>query len=337
MQRLGIIVAIGLAVCAGLVAARHRILVFAISLAGPPPLIDAKDEGPSVRWHDDYFTVEALDERTWAIGEPRYAQQVYAYLILGGERGVLFDAGPGLRDIREVVASLTTLPVTFVPSHFHYDHIGNEISFDDVAVIDLPYLRARAKGGRLPLTFDEHVGAAEGFPLPTLEVDTWLPPGGRIELGGRSLEVLHTPGHTDDSITLHDLGSGDLFTGDFLYPGALIAFLSNSRLGDYLNGAERVLELATPGAQIFGAHRVSPPGAPRLVLDDLAALRARLREIRDGEGRGQRSLPRHLPGERADRAVGRTRLAPGLGAPLPGAVSAAQPDVVPSRVQGGRR
>ena len=283
LQRLGIAAAIGIVVCIGLVTARHRILVHAISLAGPPPLLDAQDEGPSVRWHDDYFTVERLDGRTFAIGEPRYAQQVYAYLILGAERGVLFDAGPGLRDIREVVASLTALPVTFVPSHFHYDHVGNEITFDDVAVIDLPYLRERAERGRLPLSFDEHVGAAEGFALPTLEVDTWLPPGGRIELGARTLEVLHTPGHTDDSITLRDLGSGDLFTGDFLYPGPLIAFLPNSRLGDYLNGAERVLGVAEPGARIFGAHRVAPPGAPQLAVDDLEALRDLLREIRDGD------------------------------------------------------
>lgn len=39
-------------------------------LVEPPPPLD-----PGVTWHDAYYTVEALDERTWAIGEPRYPQR----------------------------------------------------------------------------------------------------------------------------------------------------------------------------------------------------------------------------------------------------------------------
>ena len=101
-------------VVAGVVEFRHRFLVFGLSLAGAPPLLPAQDEGPHVRWVDDYFTVEAIDERTFAIGEPRYAQSVYNYLILGEERAILFDAGPGLRDIRSLAESLTDLPITFV-------------------------------------------------------------------------------------------------------------------------------------------------------------------------------------------------------------------------------
>ena len=40
------------------------------------------EEGPEARWYDDYFTVEQLDAKTWAIGEPRYEQQVFNYLIV---------------------------------------------------------------------------------------------------------------------------------------------------------------------------------------------------------------------------------------------------------------
>jgi len=272
-------------------AQRHRILVYAVALQGVPALSEPEDEGPGVRWHDDYFTVQALDERTFAIGEPRYAQQNYSYLVVGAERAVLFDAGPGVRDIRPVARSLTDRPITFIPSHFHYDHVGNEISFDRVAVIDLPYLRARAPDGRLRLAFEEHLGVAEGIEAPTLEVDEWLAPGSQIDLGDRTLQVLYTPGHTEDSISLLDREASYLFTGDFIYLGPLYAFMPNSGMGDYLQGAGTVLSSSAPETRVFGAHRVVPPGAPELAIDDVADLDAALRAIRAGELAGAGLYP----------------------------------------------
>jgi glyoxylase-like metal-dependent hydrolase (beta-lactamase superfamily II) len=261
---------------------RHRILLALVANDGPPPLSAATQEGAAVRWFDDYFTIEAVDARTFAIGEPRYAQQNFSYLILGSERAVLFDAGPGFRDIRPVVESLTPLPVTFVPSHFHYDHVGNRVTFERVAVVDLPYLRARERGGRLALLPLEHLGASEGVAAPTLEVDEWLAPGASIALGERELLVLLTPGHTEESISLFDRASGQLFSGDFIYPGELYAFLPNSGMGDYAVGASNVLA-AAPEALVLGAHRVGPPGAPRLDMHDVRDLSDTLRAVASGE------------------------------------------------------
>ncbi len=265
------------------VSARHRILIYLVSFQGAPPLAEAGEEGPDARWFDDYFTVTALDDSTFAIAEPRYAQQNHSYLIVGSERAVLFDAGPGLRDIRPVAQSLTDRPITFVPSHFHYDHIGNQITFERVAVVDLPYLRERAPDDRLRLDAAEHLGSAEGIEAPILEVDEWLAPDSKLSLGNRVLQVLYTPGHTEDSISLLDLKSGQLFSGDFIYPGPLFAFLPNSGMGDYVLGAHAVLRSAPEDAQIFGAHRVAPPGLPRLGLGDVRDLLAALEAIRNGE------------------------------------------------------
>jgi glyoxylase-like metal-dependent hydrolase (beta-lactamase superfamily II) len=291
-----VLVVAGLAVWA--FTERRALVMYAFALSGPrevPALLPPPEEGPSTRWIDDYFTVELVAPRTWAIGEPRYAQQNYSYLIEGAERALLFDAGPGIRDIRASAESLTDRPIVFLPSHFHYDHVGNDITFDTIAVVDLPYLRAREQNGRLTLTTMEHLGMAEGFGLPTWKVDHWWSPGTVIDLGGRTLTLLYTPGHTTDSISLLDAENRILFSADYLYPGELYGFLPNSSMGDYLTTAESLLAALDEDVVFLGAHRVSPPGPPRLRYRDLVDLESGLSGIRDRQVPGSTGYPSRFP------------------------------------------
>jgi hypothetical protein len=48
------------------------------------------------------------------------------------------DGGPGVRDISKVVRKLTTLPVTALPSHMHFDHTGGLSDFGNITLADLP-------------------------------------------------------------------------------------------------------------------------------------------------------------------------------------------------------
>lgn len=270
---------------------RHRI-IFALSSSGePPPLADSRDAYPAEYWVDDYYVVVMLDERSFAIGEPRNPQQNYNYLLLGQERAVLFDAGTGHYNIRAVAESLTTLPITFIPSHFHYDHVGNSVIFDRVALVDLPHVRERVKENRLQLRWREHLGSTEGIDAPELVVNEWLKPGSTIELGGRGLRVLYTPGHTDDSISLLDTASSTLFSGDFLYPGSLFAFMPNSNLGDYLRAAEAILANLDQDTTFYGAHGGPDGGLPKLALSDVSDLREQLLGIQRGSAEGSGSYP----------------------------------------------
>lgn len=271
---------------------RHRLMFDLLGNGEPPALLEPAKESPVSYWHDDYFLVEQLDSHTHAIGEPRYHQQNFSYLITGSERAVLFDAGPGYRDIRSVAESLTDLPITFIPSHFHYDHVGNTVSFDRVAVVDLPYIRRRAESNKLKLNWSEHLGSVEGVAAPTLDIDEWLPIDGIVDLGNRELRVLYTPGHTEESISLLDVTNGYIFTGDFIYPGPLYAFLPNSSMGDYLQSSDTVLSTAPENVDLFGAHRDAAPGTPRLNIKDVEDLRATLLAIQDGSAKGTGVYPR---------------------------------------------
>lgn len=282
-----------------IVANRHHLLVSSLGTGAPPPLLDAQDEGPDARWLDNYFVIVNIDPQTFAIIEPRYEQQNINYLIVGLDRAILFDAGSGLRDVAAAAATLTDKPITFVPSHLHYDHIGKGGPFARLALVDLPHLRERAAKSSdqqsLELTFEEHLGSGEGYAPPTLKVDEWLPLNSVISLGGRALRVLYTPGHTDDSISLHDTARGYLFSGDFMYQGPLYAFLPNSSLGAYEQGAATLLSAVPDDVKVFGAHRTGPQGVPILSRADIQAISEALQNVRSGTIEGEGDYPLTYP------------------------------------------
>jgi glyoxylase-like metal-dependent hydrolase (beta-lactamase superfamily II) len=260
------------------------------ALVGPPP-----GQPVAGRWVDDYFVVEAIDPLTYAIGEPRYYQGNYSYLILGTSRAVLFDAGSGNRDIVPVVRALTPLPVTVVPSHLHFDHVGALGRLDRTALLDVGELRRRARRGWIELERYEFLGFADGLRPPRFQVDEWWPEGLVLELGGRRVKVLRTPGHTPTSLSLYDAERRELFCGDFIYPGLLYAFLPGASRSAYLETAMRLLATVDPATQLLTAHLADDPAviaAPRLGMDDVRALRTTLQAIASGRATATGLYPR---------------------------------------------
>ena len=169
-----------------------------------------------VRWFDDWFAIEEVAPGVIAIGEPRFHQINWNYLILGTRRVLLFDTGPGVRDISKVVRALTTLPVTALPSHMHFDHTGGLAKFGNIAMADLALLREFDKDGWFNPSDDIYRGFREGMVWTPVKVKHWLPIGMKIDLGGRQLDLLHTPGHSPDSVSLWDATANILFAADFI-------------------------------------------------------------------------------------------------------------------------
>src|ERR1700733_12858794 len=125
---------------------------------------------------DDYWAVQRIDENTIAIGEPRYYQVNYAYLILGSQRALLFDSGTATRDIRPVIAALTQLPVTVIASHLHFDHLAGIAAFPSVAMIDLPETRADVADGVFTPRRYEYLGMVDHLRPPLVRVTQWMAP-----------------------------------------------------------------------------------------------------------------------------------------------------------------
>lgn len=237
-----------------------------------------------VKWLDDWFAIEEIAPGVIAIGEPRFHQLNWNYLILGSRRALLFDTGPGVRSISRAVRKLTTLPVTAIPSHMHFDHTGGLAEFQNIAVADLPVLRACVRDGWLMPTDDLYVGSWEGMTWTPLKPSAWLAIGSDLELGGRRLQLLHTPGHSPDSVSLYDRESGLLFAADFVYPGKLYAQVANADLRSYLASAESLVPLIGEETTILSAHGRPDADrlhrAPRLARQDVIDLRESLVRLR---------------------------------------------------------
>jgi glyoxylase-like metal-dependent hydrolase (beta-lactamase superfamily II) len=250
------------------------------------------------RMVDDYFAVEDLGDGVFAIGEPRYYQQNYAYLILGEKRALLFDASSGTRDVSPVVASLTHLPLTVMVSHLHFDHLGGIAPFSHVAMIDLPQTRADITNGLFTPGRYEFSGIADKRVRPTFPVAEWIKPGGIIDLGGRKLTVLSTPGHTPTSVSLYDPAGHRLFTGDYIYPTTLYAFGPGASRSVYHDTAQRLLATIPADTILWTAHccRVGEGvAAPWLTMTDLREMDEALMRIRDGKETSTGFYPRHYP------------------------------------------
>lgn len=228
---------------------------------------------------NDWFEVYEVAADTYAIYEPFQWQEVISYLIVGADRALLFDTGNGIADIRAVVDQLTARPVTVLNSHSHIDHIGGNYQFDDIRVMDTAFTRLRSRGvdddsvrleaspvalcKPLPngLTAEDHVIRAFS-PTGTIA------DGDQLDLGGRMLEVIAIPGHTEDPMALLERATGFLWMGDSYYAGPIWLFADETDMQRYRASLERLVALAPGLTALFPAHNTprEPPSQLTEVL-----------------------------------------------------------------------
>jgi glyoxylase-like metal-dependent hydrolase (beta-lactamase superfamily II) len=73
-----------------------------------------------------------------------------------------------------------------------------------------------------------------------------------IDLGGRTVDIIPTPGHNQTHVAFYDDRTGILFSGDFLLPGRLLI----EDAGAYRKSALRVVDFlkTRPLTHILGGH-----------------------------------------------------------------------------------
>ena len=289
-----------------LVHVMRRICTLAVLLGATALLVAAQSVTPDwcralprpeyrtlkrVAIRDAWFQVYEVAPRVFAIYEPKQAEETIGYLIVGDTGALLLDTGMGIGNVRRVVAQLTRRPIVVLNSHTHDDHVGGNWQFGTVYGMDTEFTRTNAKGSRedaqgeiapeqlcgaLPKGFDRAAYATRPWRITRLARD-----GDRIDLGGRTLEIIATPGHTPDAISLLDRGAGLLFTGDTFYPGEIWLYRPETDLDAYVASVRRLAALTPQLRVVLGAHNV-PVASPRM----LAALVAAIETVRAGKRSG---------------------------------------------------
>ena len=250
---------------------------------------------------EDWFAVREVEPGIHLLCEPPH---VNSYLISGSAQAVLFDTGMGISDIKTIVSGLTDLPIQVVNSHHHFDHIGGNQLFSGGAIheagadlvqqeipplwlesameyiegmleqvpvfenLDRRYFRLLT-ADTTPRPLPAEFNPSEWRIVPTAPTRL-LRDGDVLDLGGRKLHVIHTPGHTVDGICLFDDATGALFGGDTIMTGPIYTHLPTGDLGDLARSARRLAtELGREVKTIYCQHMLRY-AVDRAFIDEVA-------------------------------------------------------------------
>ncbi len=171
------------------------------------------------------------------------------YLIYDGPKWLLVDIGyeDTVDEIIDLIRELD-FPLancqTIVATHADVDHVQGLAKAKQILRTTVTAHRkavaAMESGDRL-LTFAEIAAQGISLEMPPVKVDRQVGDGDKIQVGDLSLEVWHTPGHTDSQLAFR---LGDLLlSGDNIFRDGCIGAIDahhGSDLGDFLASLERI-------------------------------------------------------------------------------------------------
>ncbi|MBN1684261.1 MAG: MBL fold metallo-hydrolase [Gammaproteobacteria bacterium] len=210
---------------------------------------------------NDWFTIDQIDKQTYIISEYRHWEETHCYLLNGSEKSLLIDTGLGICNIYNEVIKLTDKPIIAVATHIHWDHVGGHQYFPDfyAHAEELSWLR-----GEFPLTIEQiremvidRCDLPEGYDVNSYEFFQGMPTkllkdNDVVDLGDRSVQILHTPGHSPGHMCFWEKECGYLFTGDLVYKDTLFAYYPSTDPEAYFRSLKRLSQL--PVKRVFPAH-----------------------------------------------------------------------------------
>ena len=141
------------------------------------------------------------------------------YLALNEETRevIIVDPADMPEKIERTIEELHGKPAAVLLTHGHFDHIGGVEAVRSrygIPVCGVEEERQILSSGQLNLS--EVFG-----PAVTLEADIWLKDGQKLDLAGKQITALHTPGHTKGSACYYLPEDRVLFSGDTLFLGSV--------------------------------------------------------------------------------------------------------------------
>jgi glyoxylase-like metal-dependent hydrolase (beta-lactamase superfamily II) len=167
----------------------------------------------------------------------------FLFLLIGDQKALLIDTG-AIADAAKMPVAKTVLgllpqrgdaklPLLVVHTHSHTDHRDGDVQFAGLPGVQVA-----------PFDVD---GVKKFFNLPA-----WPEGQAQIDLGGRTVDVIPSPGHNRAHVVYYDQRTGLLLTGDFFLPGRLLV---EDNAAD-LASAARVIDFVKtrPVTWVLGTH-----------------------------------------------------------------------------------
>ena len=223
------------------------------------------------------LTVSKIDEKTWIFDEGG----VRFFLLAGTEKALLIDSGMMTKNALEEAQAVTELPVQLINTHADVDHVGSNEEFAEFYMA--------------PEDADQYRNTHPGHEFTLLPATD----GMSIDLGGRSIEVIATPGHTPGSIALLDADAKIIFTGDPIQKdGNIFMFGPGRSMKDYAESIQKIMNMADRFERIYPSHGTAP-----ITADVLPALLSGAEKVLAGRAEGQVIDMFGNPVKRADIGV----------------------------------
>jgi glyoxylase-like metal-dependent hydrolase (beta-lactamase superfamily II) len=249
----------------------------------------------------DWFQVYKVLPGIYVFYEPYQYEEAISTLVIGEDKAILIDTGCGIGNLKAAVEEVTDLPVTVLNTHSHNDHIAQNYLFDEIAMLDHPWSHKAQEG--LPNSEMAHLIAKgmiwkplpkdfdpTNYVVPGFKVTKWLKEGDIIDLGSRTLEVIHTPGHTPDSICLLDREDKLLFTGDMFYTGGIYTYLNGGDIPTFIKSYMKMLDHYEEYEHLMPSH--NEPWVDKKLLKEVFKA---VVDIAEGRGDYKEGTDRGIP------------------------------------------
>ncbi len=185
-----------------------------------------------------------MDIKTLAVGP----LETNCYVVSDEATGEAMVIDPGDEPDRIIELSGGLDVKYIVLTHAHFDHAGAVPELKEATGASIA-LHPADKAAYSTVTEQAAFWGFQSDPMP--EPDIMLAEGDELSLGGTTLRVLHTPGHSPGCICL--VGGGVLFSGDTLFKGSVgRTDLPGSSIGELKASFRRLLELPPETAVLPG-------------------------------------------------------------------------------------
>lgn len=200
------------------------------------------------------------------------------WLVRGAARDLVADTGTGMVSPEPVIAAISDRPLLAVALCHFYDHAGGLHAFADRACHRLEADAISSAADPIEVyVADDMLSAVPraGFTVADYAMKPATPTriledGDVIDLGGRTLEVLHVPGITAGALALWEKATGFLFSSDTLFDDPLRRDFALQDRGALVRSLRRLAAL--PITTVFGGHygRVTGPAVQTLIASEIA-------------------------------------------------------------------